>query len=257
MNQDQLVQYGFKFGKNGPHAARCMMIEELKILLQAKPENTLPEEYKVSIVEDNILHKPSSNARKLTYRHLVGLYGMSPHIPLFRVFRQLWGLSEEAQPLLALQLAIARDPLLRGSVEIITALKPGQILPRSVMEEHLAKDGPDRFSLASRQSFARNLSGTWTQSGYLVGRTKKYRTDPKVTYVNVVFALILGHFHGLSGKRLFDSYWIKLLPADETTMYELAYRATLRGLINFKQASEVVEVSFAPLNLLVKEQRDV
>ncbi|WP_414455999.1 hypothetical protein [Enterobacter quasiroggenkampii] len=253
MNHEQLVQYGFKFGKNGPHAARCMMIEELKILLQARPENTLQEEYRVSIVDDNILHKPSSSARKLTYRHMVGLYGMSPHIPLFKFFRQLWELSEEAQPLLALQLAIARDPLLRESVGVITALKLGQILPRSVMEEHLAKDDPDRFSQASIQSFARNISGTWTQSGYLSGKVKKQRTDPKVTYVNVVFALLLGHFQGLSGKRLFDSFWMKLLPVDETTLYELAYRATLRGLINFKQASEVVEVSFAPLNLLVKE----
>jgi hypothetical protein len=41
---------------------RCMMIEELKILLRARPENTLQEEYRVSIVDDNILHKPSSSA---------------------------------------------------------------------------------------------------------------------------------------------------------------------------------------------------
>ncbi|MFH7127022.1 hypothetical protein ACHWUR_14675 [Klebsiella pneumoniae] len=110
-----------------------MMIEELKILLQARPENTLQEEYRVSIVDDNILHKPSSSARKLTYRHMVGLYGMSPHIPLFKFFRQLWELSEEAQPLLALQLAIARDPLLRESVGVITALKPpGKSYPEAL-----------------------------------------------------------------------------------------------------------------------------
>ncbi|HAS6390649.1 TPA: hypothetical protein I7251_16600 [Vibrio vulnificus] len=253
MNQQQLTQLGFKFGKNGAHAARSMMIEELKILLQARPESATPDQYMADIVDANILHKSSSNARKLTYRHLIDLYGMSPSIPLFKVFRQLWELSEEAQPLLALQLAVARDPLLRGSAEVIMALEPGQALPRSVMEAHLAKDDPERFSPASLKSFSQNLNGTWTQSGYLIGRAKKHRSEPKVTYVNVVFALVLGHYHGLSGKRLFDSFWSKLLLVDETTLFELAHRATLRGLINFKQASEVVEVSFTPLNLPVQE----
>ena len=253
MNQQQLTQLGFKFGKNGAHAARSMMIEELKILLQVRPQNTTPGEYMADIVDANVLHKSSANARKLTYRHLIDLYGMSPSIPLFKVFRLLWDVSEEAQPLLALQLAVARDPLLRGSAEVIMALEPGQPLPRSVMEAHLAKDDPERFSPASLKSFSQNLNGTWTQSGYLIGRAKKHRSEPKVTYVNVVFALVLGHYHGLSGKRLFDSFWSKLLLVDETTLFELAHRATLRGLINFKQASEVVEVSFAPLNLPVQE----
>ncbi|MCT8982655.1 hypothetical protein N4S66_19555 [Shewanella algae] len=250
---ESLIQAGFKFGKNGAHAARSMMIEELKLLLQSRPENAMREDYMADIVDANVLHKSSANARKLTYRHLVDLYGMSPQIPLFKVFRQLWELSEEAQPLLALQLAVARDPLLRGSADVILALEPGQLLTRETMEAHLAKDDPERFSPASLKSFSQNLNGTWTQAGYLTGRNKKFRAEPKVTYVNLVFALVLGHFQGLSGKRLFTSFWSRLLLVDQTTMQELAHRATLRGLINYKQASEVVEVSFTPLNLTVKE----
>lgn len=103
---------------------------------------------------------------------MVDLYGLSPQVPLFKVFRQLWDLSEESQPLLALQLAVARDPLLRGSAEVILSLEPGELLLRETMEAHLAKDDPDRFSPASLKSFSQNLNGTWTQAGYLTGKAK-------------------------------------------------------------------------------------
>lgn len=249
----ELQALGFKFGKNGAHSARSMMLEELKLLFQGLPADAGRMRYEQDVVQYNVLHKPSENARKLTFRHMVDLYGLSPEIPLFKIFRDLWEVSEEAQPLLALQLAVVRDPLLRGSAEVILSLQPGEHLSRETIEAHLAKNDPDRFSPASLKSFAQNLNGTWTQSGYLSGRVKKYRSEPKVTFVNVVFALVLSHYHDLSGQRLFDSCWTKLLTVDNDTLHELAYRASLRGLINFKKASEVVEVSFTPLNLPIKE----
>ncbi|BEJ50185.1 hypothetical protein Ri1_27840 [Aeromonas dhakensis] len=248
-SEEHLVKLGFKFGKNGAHAARSMMIQELTQLLMSQSEQASLDDYRDTIVDANLLHKSSENARKLTFRHLVDLYGLSPKVPLFKVFRQLWELSEDAQPLLALQLAVARDPLLRGSAEVILPLEPGELLSRETMEAHLAKDDPDRFSPASLKSFSQNLNGTWTQAGYLSGKAKKYRSDPNVTYVNLVFALVLAHYHGLSGTRLFNSFWCKLLAKNHANLFDLAHRATLRGLIQFKQASEVVEVSFAPLKL--------
>ncbi|MET4694985.1 hypothetical protein [Endozoicomonas lisbonensis] len=247
------IELGFKYGKSGAHSARSMMLEELKQLFNGLPIDTDRARYEQDIVQYNVLQKSSENARKLTCRHMIDLYGLSPDIPLFKVFRELWELSEDAQPLLALQLAVARDPLLRGSTEVILSLQPGEHLSRETMEAHLAKDNPDRFSPASLKSFSQNINGTWTQSGYLSGKAKKYRTEPKVIYINLVFALILGHYQGLSGQRLFTSFWTNLLVSDLETLYELAHRATLRGLINFKKASEVIEVSFTPMNLPIKE----
>lgn len=244
---EKQLMLGFKFGKNGAHSARSMMIEELKLLLLSRPESAMPADYMEDIVDFNVLHKSSVNARKLTYRHLVDLYGLSPLIPLFKIFRRLWELSEKAQSLLALQLAVARDPLLRGSVDVILSLEPGQRLTRETMEAHLAKDDPERFSPASLKSFSQNINGTWTQAGYLSGKTKKYKEIPEVSYVNVAYALFLGHCHGLSGQRLFDSFWCRMLAQDKERLFELAYRASLRGIINFKQASEVVEVTFPGL----------
>ena len=148
-----------------------------------------------------------------------------------------------------MQLAVARDPLLRASTEVILHLEPREHLPRECMEAFLAKDNPERFSATSLRSISQNLNGTWTQAGFLSGRAKKYRENPNVSYVNVAYALFLGHCHGLSGQRLFDSLWCRMLSQDKERLFELAHSASLRGLINFKQASEIVEVTFPNIAL--------
>jgi len=168
---------------------------------------------------------------------------------LFNVFRQWWEFSEEAQPILALQLAVARDPILRNSANIILPLQVGEHLPRETVEQHLAHDDPDRYSPASLKSFAQNINGTWTQASYLEGKTKKYRAQPKATYVNIAYALFLAHCHGLSGQRMFDSFWCQMLSQDKKHLFELAHRASLQDLINFKQISEVIEVTFPNIEL--------
>ncbi|MFC3034462.1 hypothetical protein ACFOEE_18300 [Pseudoalteromonas fenneropenaei] len=244
ISEQQLITLGFKFGKNGAHAARSMMNEELKLLFSVHGANATKEQYEHAIVDGNILHKPTTNSRKLTYRHLLDLYSLDSSVVIFRQFRGYWALDEKAQDVLALQLAIARDPLLRASSEVILGLDLGERLTRESMEAFLAKDDPTRFSPASLKSFAQNINGTWTQAGYLVGRSKKLRDEPRLSYVNVAFALYLAHCHGLSGQRMFDSYWCKLLSDNKQVLLDLAHRASLHGLIRFKQVSEIIEVTF-------------
>lgn len=243
-DQSLLISLGFKFGKNGAHSARSMMLVELSTLFAARPLEASRADYQQDVELYNLLHKSSENARKLTFRHLVDLYGMSPDIPLFRVFRQLWDLSEEAQPLLALQMALVRDPLLRTSWPLIQNLPQGAILPREEVEHCLSQEDPERFSPASLKSFAQNINGSWTQAGFLQGKAKKIRSNPKVNYINAAFALFLGHCEGFSGKGLFNTPWFGLLQQDKAVGYELAYLASLHGLITYKQASGVVEVRF-------------
>lgn len=244
IENNNLEELGFKFGKNGAHSARSMMIEDLTHLLLSRDKDASRADYENDIINFNILHKPTENSRKLTYRHLIDLYSLDNKVLLFKVLRQWWELNEDTQAILALQLAIARDPLLRGSAELILQLEPGEHLARETMEACLAHDDPDRFSAASLKSFSQNINGTWTQAGYLSGRAKKFREAPKVSYVNVAYALFLAHCHGLSGQRLFESFWCRVLVQDKERLFELAHRASLRGLINFKHASDVVEVTF-------------
>ena len=249
INEQQLTEIGFRFGTAGPHSARSMMIEELKTLLLGRPESANLDDYREDIEVFNVLHKPTENARKYTFQPISTLYGLSPDIPLFKIFRQWWELSSESQSMLALQLAIARDPILRTSAKIILPLQLGERLHREQVEDFLKQEYPDKYSAASLKSFAQNINGTWTQAGYLEGKAKKYRAQPKATYVNIAYALFLAHCHGLSGQRMFDSFWCQMLSQDKEHLFELAHRASLRGLINFKQISEVIEVTFPNIEL--------
>ena len=106
--EQKLTQLGFKFDINGAHAARSMRLKELSQLLHGSPATASKEDCKKNIVNFNVLHKTGENARKLNFSHMFDLYGLSPQVPLFCVFRQLWELSEDAQPLLVQQ--IAREP---------------------------------------------------------------------------------------------------------------------------------------------------
>jgi hypothetical protein len=248
-NEQELLNLGFRFGTSGPHSARSMMIEELKTLLLGRPESANLDDYREDIEVFNVLHKPTENARKYTFQPISTLYGLSPDIPLFKIFRQWWELSRESQSILALQLAIARDPILRTSAKIILPLQLGERLHREQVEDFLKQEYPDKYSAASLKSFAQNINGTWTQAGYLEGKAKKYRAQPKATYVNIAYALFLAHCHGLSGQRMFDSFWCQMLSQDKEHLFELAHRASLRGLINFKQISEVIEVTFPNIEL--------
>lgn len=238
------TQLGFRDGINGTHAARTMMLDDLQVLFTRLPPEARKEEYGAEVLDFNCLAKPTKKARELGFRHLISLYGLEPDLPLFRVFRRLWDVDPKARPVLALYAALARDPLLRGSISFITGKQPGEAVTREALELFLAKAYPDRFSPVSLTSFAQNINGTWTQAGFLMGRSHKKRTLPVVTPTNVVFALFLGYLEGLSGGRLLTSPWMQLLGCTPMQAEELATVAAHDELIVFLNAGGVKEIRF-------------
>ncbi|WP_027853091.1 hypothetical protein [Marinobacterium litorale] len=245
-------KFGFKFGRNGAHSSRTMMLAEITELFYGRGVEATAEQYQEDVELFNILHKPTEKARKLTWRHLVDLYGMNTAIPLFRVFRRLWESDEQGRALLACQMGLARDPLLRASIKKILELELGQWLPREEMEQFFADSYPDRYSPATLKSIAQNVNGTWTNAGFLQGRTKKHRIEPDIRPVNVTFALFLGYLQGLTGNRLFNTEWTRVLGCRTERLLELARSASHSGLLRFKHSSEVVEITFP--DCLTKEE---
>lgn len=247
ISEETQTKFGFKYGRNGAHASRTMMLSEITELFSHRPANAKAEDYQQDIEQFNLLNKPTLKARQLTWRHLVDLYGMNTDIPLFRIFRLLWDADEEARPVLACQMGLARDPLLRLSKEKILQLSVGELLTRQEMEGLFAERFPERFSPATLKSVAQNVNGTWTNAGYLQGRSKKHRSEPSIRAVNVVFALVMGKLQGASGNRLFATEWMQVLECRTERLLELARMASHSGLITFKHSSEVIEVGFPDL----------
>jgi hypothetical protein len=249
-----LMALGFRFGINGPHAARTMMLDELRLLLAYSESDASRADYAAAIVEHNVLGKPTRKARDLTLRHLLTLYGLDAANPLFRVLRRLWKGNESAQPILALGVALARDPLLRATRQFILGQPIGGIVPRDAMEGFLAQVFPERFSPASLKSFAQNISGTWTAGGLLCGRQKKVRSQPQAHPESVTMLLFLGYLAGRNGQRLFSSEWTSILGIGDAELESLASSASHRGLLVFLNAGGVKEVRF-PGYLTPDEER--
>jgi len=242
--QALLSRLGFRFGVNGPHAARTMMLDDLRMLLAHTVLESTRADYESAVVDANVLGKPTRKARELAFRHLATLYSLDPKNAIFRALRRLWPLDEAAQPLLALTVALARDPLLLGTKSFILEQSVGQVMPRETIESHLRATHPGRFSAASLKSFAQNIAGTWTAGGLLEGRVRKMRSKPEPRPESVALLLFMGYLEGRTGPRLFSSSWMSLLSSSLDECEALACSATHRGILVFMNAGGVKEVRF-------------
>jgi hypothetical protein len=253
-NQASLEKFGFSFGKSGPHTARTIMHEDFGVLLNyIGSQNPTLEDFRKAIIEDNCLSKRSGKSRELTLRHFVDLYGMDCAIPIFRVMVYFWEREEAGQGLLAALCAYARDAVLRKSYEWILETPIGRQIPREQTESKLSSAYPDRYSPASLKSIAQNVNGTWTKTGHLEGRVKKYRQRVVPTPASTAFALYLGYLTGLRGEALFSSDFSKILDAPVGSLMDKAELASQRGWIVMKRLDRVVEVLFP--NLISEEER--
>lgn len=239
-----LTQLGFRFGINGPHAARTMMLDDLRLLMAHTPPQATRADYVSAVVDSNVLGKPTRKARELALRHMATLYALDPANPIFRALRRLWSLDEGAQPMLALAVALARDPLLRGTQAFILGLASGASVPREAVEDFLNKTYADRFSAASLKSFAQNVAGTWTAAGVLHGRVRKTRAVAKAHPESATLLLFLSYLEGRTGQRLFSSDWMNLASGSPDELEALVNSASHRGLLVFMNAGGVKEVRF-------------
>jgi hypothetical protein len=238
-----LSELGFRFGDKGAHTSRTMMTAEIGQLFEACPEDTQKREYAESIEEGNILGKSTASTRHLTFQRLSEIYGLDPGIPIFRHFRAFWKLENKARPLLAVMVALARDPLLRATARPVLETHPGQDISKQDVKNSLAQDARDRLNPDSLDK---------------VLRSRKIRARAQASPVSTVFALLLGYFFGLRGPSLFESLFARTLDLPASELMRLAVEANGMGIVLFKQLGGIFEVSFdGILTAREKESADV
>jgi hypothetical protein len=224
-----------------------MMLAELSLLLPHVPPTAPPAEYLAAIVDQNVLEKATQTTRQRTAEHLLDLYTLDPGCPIFRLLRHFWDCDPSARPVLTLLAAAARDSLLRELTPYVLSIPINDQVAATQVAEQVRERHPGRFSPSTLLSTAQNLSASWTQAGFLVGRTKKRRTRSTVTPVVVTYALLLGYLCGLRGERLLDSAWTRLLDRTSGEVVELAVEASRQGWLVWKGAGSVIEVTFPGL----------
>jgi hypothetical protein len=204
-------------------------------------------------MEDNCLGKRTAATRKLSLQRLTELYSLDARVVLFRVLRDLWSRHATSRPLLALLLALARDPLLRATARAVIGTPFGHEFARQSMKDVLSEVVGDRLNEATLDKVVRNASSSWTQSGHLRGRGRKFRQRVEATPAATAYALLLGFAVGRRGRPLFETPWASMLDAGSNELIDVAVDAKRLGLLDLKQSGSMIDVSF-PLLLTEKER---
>lgn len=243
-----LSSAGLRFGDKGTHTSRTIMLSELTDLLAAVPTNATREQYAAAIVDENVLGKQTISTRRLTLQRLGELYGLDPVLPVFRVLRRLWAFDETGRPLLAMLVALARDPLLRATAPAVLALPPGAELVRTSFLDALRQAVGARLNEAVLDKVARNAASSWSQSGHLQGRVRKLRQRVTPTPGSLAMALWLGMREGLAGQGLLESRWTRVLDRTGPELLPLSLQTKQLGLIHARAGGGIVEIDASRLD---------
>ena len=161
--------------------------------------------------------------------------------------RDLWDEDTQAQPLLALLSAVARDPLLRSTAESILTIPIGETVTPEMMMDAVNVSFPDRYSPKTLKSTGQNIISSWQQAGLLSGKLHKVRMSAQSLPVSVAYALLLAYLSDARGEALFRTLWCRLLDAPLHILHAQALVASQRGWIEYRHMGDVTEVGFRHL----------
>jgi hypothetical protein len=239
-----LETFGLKFSSGGAHISRTMMLSELGAVLANVPLGSGAADYREAILQRNVLGKTTDSTRQKSLRHLRELYALDESTPIFGLLRKLHAIDVASLPLLAVQVAWTRDPLLRATTPPVMNASEGERVETGTLAQALETAFPNQYSELNRNKIARNAASSWTQSGHLTGRAKKTRQGIKPTAVAVTMALLLGNVAGYHGAVVFSSPWSRLLDLNLDHAKAMGFEAHRAGLLNLRAVGEVVELSF-------------
>lgn len=251
LTSSALEAFGLKFSPGGAHISRTIMLHELDAVLTSVPRGSGAAEYREAILQRNVLGKATNSTREKSLRHLRELYALDEATPIFGLLRKLHEMDAASLPLLALQAAWGRDPLLRATTQPVMDASEGEQVKTASLAMALEAAFPNQYSELNRDKIARNAASSWAQSEHLVGRAKKIRQGIKPTAVAVTMAFFLGDIAGYHGAAVFSNPWCRLLDLKPDRAKAVGFETHRAGLLNFRAVGEVIELSF-PLLLNFK-----
>ena len=241
---DQAKEYGFVIDGLGAHSGRTIMLKDIRRLFAACPPGSTKDEYERAIQDDNVLLKKTGAARRESFSRLKRLYGLDEGIDLFRILRKIWVQEFEAQPLLLMLYAVARDPILRATVDLVNQTEQGEVLNSKDFEVEVSDQFGSELKESTLASIGRNIASSWTQSGHFEGRSEKVRKLASGFPVTTVWALLLAYFCKQRGKLLFDSPWVGLLDLKKNELHLQAQIASKQGWLDYRKVANVTEIKF-------------
>ena len=224
-------------------------VPEFEIVMGAVPLGSSQAAYEAAIVDENVLGLRTTTSRQWRFKTLRRLYQLSQESMLFRALSDLWPGDPEARPLLACLCALSRDTVFRATADFVVSLGIGDEIHHSDFVAPIAAQFPDAYQNATIATIAKKAYASWGQTGHL-GEAEggnRIRIRAVCKPENVAYALMLGHLEGHRGEALFDTVWARVLDHPRSRLYDLAFAASQRGMLEFRSAGGVVEVGFREL----------
>jgi hypothetical protein len=106
----------------------------------------------------------------------------------------------------------------------------------------------DLRSRTSRETGGRPLR---RERDFQVQKAERVSPTPGST----AYALALGYLLGYHGQRLLETLWAKVLDVSTAELVGLAHDAKRLGILDIKQAGEIIEINFP--TLLTAEERQL
>lgn len=224
-------------------------VPELEIVMTAVPQGADESRYEAAIVRDNVLGLKTTTSREWRFKTLRRLYQLTPSSVLFRALRDLWDGDREAHPLLACLCAMTQDTVFRSTADFVVDLTIGDAVTSTDFIVPIEKQFPGAYQETTIATIAKKAYASWAQTGHLSEAEPgaRTRTRPACRAENVAYALLLGHLEGGRGEALFETLWTRVLDHPRSHLYDLAFMASQRGMLEFRHAGGVVEVGFREL----------
>lgn len=238
---------GFALGMLRTTASHTIGVPHLVELLRAVPAAAAAEQYREAVIEGNVLGRPTQAGRLRSYRHLRELYFLDPRRAEFSALRHFWATDRTARPLLAGVLAFTRDAVLRASYGAIATLQAGASVTSADLTAAVASVFGAEMSESTLGKTGRNTGACWTQTGHLIGRTKKVRTAVEARPAAIAYAAFLGHLAGGRGVGVLNNPWSQILEIPPGRSLEALRDAHNQGLLDLLVAGNVVDVLFPAL----------
>ena len=200
-------------------------------------------DFRAAILEDNLLGKATASGRASVFRNLSSLYGLADAPPLNQALFALARENHDGRTLLALLVALARDPLLRQPAQTVAEATVGQSVHWSDLAAAISATNPGRFSEKMLRSLAQNCASTWTQTGHLQGKVAKTRQRISASAPVVAFAALIATVCGFSGPAILSSAWFKILDLSPDAALDALRAAEARGLARVRAAGDMIEIS--------------
>jgi hypothetical protein len=216
--------------------------------LERVMEYSIDKDNFLESLQQNVTGKKSNSGIDKTANYLKQLYGFDNRDPLFVAFKYFWKMAESYErPQMAFIYAVTRDDLLAESIGVLQNVIPGNKAAIELFEENIEKYHPNKYTVNTRRSMAKNIASSWKQAGFIEGKVKNIRIEPDISCRVACFAFLLAYLEGYRADFIWNSTVVSALCLSEQKLRELAIECSRRDLMQYQHAGSVTVLNFTGL----------